>query len=280
MLIGFALLRVKPASYLHLQVNGPLSLKCYIQALEICYIRLCHKAELRTALSTPTPRHPHAPEHQLDASHNSASTRLPPSSTLSSTVSDQHTDKPMEGQSSNPDLTSSLMPEGTGGSCPAEAAAGAPSFAASEADSGEAAAPSDPGSCTEQFGLSQLDYCCMHSPFHKLVRKAFARLTHIDQLRQQNPPAHQATASQNMVSSSNGLCINATAASAGNLLINIRSCHNSNVVLHACCTHHVQASSMRNIIKHAICCAACSIYHSHEAYIPCPLSSLKHTFFC
>ena len=191
-------------SKLHLQVDGPLSLKCYKQALEICYIRLCHKAELRTALSIPTPRHPHAPEYQLDASHDSAH-RLPASNALSTIAGDQHTNQPLQGQAPNADLASSAMPEATGGSSQAgscshaETAAGAPSFAASEAGSETSAAQTGH---TEQFGLDQVDYCCMHSPFHKLVRKAFARLTHIDQLRRQNPKPYQGTASQKQVSAS------------------------------------------------------------------------------
>lgn len=233
-----------------------------MQALEICYIRLCHKAELRTALSVSNPRHPHAPEHQLDASHDPASGRLPPTSALSSTASDpasgklpptsapsstasdQHVVKPVQRQASNPVLASSSMPEATGASSQAEAAAGAPSLAGSQ----EAIAQSDHGRRTELFRLSQFDYCCMHSPFHKLVRKAFARLTHIDQLRQHNPPSYQSTASQKQVSSSKGLCLRAPAVPAGNPLIKMNAylikCACS-VIMHACCTYHVPS------MKHA-----------------------------
>ena len=247
--------------YLHLQVDGPLSLKCYLQALEICYIRLCHKAELRTALSVPNPRHSHAPECHFDAIHDPASSRLPPTITLSCTASDQHADKPMQRQASNPDSTSSLMPEGAGASSQAEAASGAPSLAASEAGSGEAADPSDHGSCAQLFGLSQFEYCCMHSPFHKLVRKAFARLTLIDQLRQQNPPGYQATASQKQVSSSTGLCLRAPARSAGNFFdqdryLSQQKCmqYHHACMLHVPCAEHEACTtslSMQKAVLHA-----------------------------
>ncbi|KAL0024918.1 hypothetical protein WJX77_002506 [Trebouxia sp. C0004] len=56
----------KPAG-LYPKVEGPLSLKCYMRALETCYIRLCHKAELRTAVDRANPRHPHAPQAPFDS---------------------------------------------------------------------------------------------------------------------------------------------------------------------------------------------------------------------
>ena len=260
-----AIHQVKPASYLHLQVDGPLSVKCYIQALEICYIRLCHKAELRTALSIPNPRHPHAPQCQLDASYDPAS-RPHPSSTSSSIVSEQC--KAAQRQASTADLTSCMMPGATGVGSLAEATVGAPLPAASEAASGEAATPGGPVNCTERFGLDQVDYCCMHSPFHKLVRKAFARLSHIDHLRQQNPSSYQTTAPHEQVSSSNVLCLSATAESAGNpllvvqlLISKIVQYRNAcNVVMHACRTYHVPDLIMHNIIKHAKCLVACKVF--------------------
>ncbi|KAL0043896.1 hypothetical protein WJX82_003072 [Trebouxia sp. C0006] len=58
----------KPAG-LYPKVDGPLSLKCYMRALETCYIRLCHKAELRTAVNTANPRHPHAPHVPSESPH-------------------------------------------------------------------------------------------------------------------------------------------------------------------------------------------------------------------
>ena len=189
-----------------MQVDGALSLKCYMQALEVCYIRLCHKAELRAALSNTTPRHPHAPQHHLESSHDPGST-LPPSNAPS--PSDRPADKlSTHRDASGSALSSSTTPAATGASSQAgahlhaEATASAASLTASEATCREAAAPSGPGHCPELFSLSQVDYCCLHSPFHKLVRKAFARMTHIDQLRQQKPP-YQVTASQKQVSSSN-----------------------------------------------------------------------------
>ena len=197
--MGFTLQHANTAYSLRLQVDGALSLKCYMQALEICYIRLCHKAELRTALSNSTPRHPHAPQLHFDASHNPVS-RPPPRNAPS--PDNRPVDKPMtQRDASSSALTSSTTPDDTGVSSQAgahlhaEATASAASLAASKATSGEAAAPSGP----ELFSLSQVDYCCLHSPFHKLVRKAFARLTHIDQLRQKNLP-YQATATQKQVS--------------------------------------------------------------------------------
>lgn len=206
MLMGFSLQHANTACCLLLQVDGALSLKCYMQALQICYIRLCHKAELRTALSDSTPRHPHAPQHHLDASHNPVS-RPPPRNAPS--PDNRPADKPsIQRDASSSALTSSTTPDDTGASSQAgahlhaEATASAASLTASEATSGEAAGPSGRGHCPELFSLSQVDYCCLHSPFHKLVRKAFARMTHIDQMRQQKSP-YQVTASQKQVSSSN-----------------------------------------------------------------------------
>ena len=45
-----------------LQVDGLLSLKCYKQALQRCYIRLCHKAELRKTLDVAKSKHSYAPD--------------------------------------------------------------------------------------------------------------------------------------------------------------------------------------------------------------------------
>lgn len=174
-----------------------------MQALEICYIRLCHKAELCTALANTTPRHPHAPQHHLDSSHAPVR-RQPPSNAPS--PDNRPADKPLtQRDASSSPLSSSTTADATGVSSQggaymhAEAITPAASLTAPEATSGEAAAPSGSGHCPQLFSLSQVDYCCLHSPFHKLVRKAFARMTHIDQLRQQNPP-YQATATQKQVS--------------------------------------------------------------------------------
>ena len=54
----------------------------------------------------------------------------------------------------------------------------------SVATSGEVSYPAPARDTVQQFGLAQFDFCCFHTPFHKLVRKAFARLWHIDNLRQ------------------------------------------------------------------------------------------------
>lgn len=173
-----------------LQVNGPLSLKCCIQAMETCYIRLCHKAELRIALSETSPRHPHSPSFQPGVEHDIPSQLLPRSAS-SCSASARHAAQFGQGQASNPDLICLSAPDASvvgsqADSSPHAEAAAAP-LPASEPTSEEGAAQHGPRSCAAKFGLNQIDYCCMHSPFHKLVRKAFARLTHIDHLRQQTP---------------------------------------------------------------------------------------------
>ncbi|KAL3138589.1 hypothetical protein ABBQ32_006356 [Trebouxia sp. C0010 RCD-2024] len=177
----------KPAG-LYPKVDGPLSLKCYMQALEICYIRLCHKAELRTMLSETSPRHPHAPQPKPGATHDPAS-QMPHAP--GSNASEQSVDMFMQGQASKPGLECLSAPNasvvGLQPESSLHAEAAAVCLPASEAAGEKAAAHSTPHSGVAQFGLNQIDYCCMHSPFHKLVRKAFARLTHIDHLRRQTP---------------------------------------------------------------------------------------------
>ena len=106
----------------------------------------------------------------------------------------------MQGHPSSPDLVFQLSPEPNVSSQAHSASQPEPASAAASTHSAEpclvrAAARAAPHSPTKQFGLSQIDYCCFHSPFHKLVRKAFARLTHIDHLRQASP-SHQSTAAQ------------------------------------------------------------------------------------
>ncbi len=156
------------------QVDGSLSLKCYMRALQICYIRLCHKAELRTAVNTANPRHPHAPHVPSESPH------VQPNPV---TVSPQLECDP---DSSTSDLIFPLSPDPSQAQFlhtdvqPAAASAAA-AGAASLTDS--AAAPH----AAQKVDLSDFNYCCFHSPFHKLVRKAFARLCHIDKLRQQRP---------------------------------------------------------------------------------------------
>jgi len=161
-------------------VDGPLSIKCYMRALETCYIRLCHKAELRTAVNRANPRHPHAPHATSDP---------PDVQPHPLVVSPQPNCDPI---SSTPDLIFHLSPDPSqaqlshADSEPAAASVPA-AGAASLTGSAPAAAPN-----AQNFGLSDLNYCCFHSPFHKLVRKAFARLCHIDKLRQQRPAGTQA----------------------------------------------------------------------------------------
>lgn len=61
------------------------------------------------------------------------------------------------------------------------------------------------------FSLDNIQYCCFHSPFNKLVRKAFAQLQYIDQLRdaqprQQGSHAHvSAAASQRVAGGAAGM---------------------------------------------------------------------------
>lgn len=192
----------KPAG-LFPKVNGPLSLKCCIQAMETCYIRLCHKAELRIALSETSPRHPHSPSFQPGVEHDIPSQLLPRSAS-SCSASARHAAQFGQGQASNPDLICLSAPDASvvgsqADSSPHAEAAAAP-LPASEPTSEEGAAQHGPRSCAAKFGLNQIDYCCMHSPFHKLVRKAFARLTHIDHLRQQTP-SYQAAMGHKQVQS-------------------------------------------------------------------------------
>ncbi|DBA70992.1 TPA: hypothetical protein ACH3X2_011428 [Trebouxia sp. C0005] len=173
----------KPAG-VYPKVDGPLSLKCYMRALETCYIRLCRKAEVRTAVNIANPRHPHAPH---------APTHSPLVQPTALVVNSQPKCDP---NSSTPDLIFPLSPDPSQAqishtdSEPAAASAAA-AGPASLTGSAPAAAPN----AAQNLELSDFDYCCFHSPFHKLVRKAFARLCHIDKLRQQRPPGPQAAGS-------------------------------------------------------------------------------------
>ena len=159
-------------------MDGPLSLKCYMRALETCYIRLCHKAELRTAVNTANPRHPHAPHVPSESPHVQPNPYV---------VSPQLECDP---NSSTSDLIFPLSPDSSHAqSLHADAQPAAASAAAAGAAylTDEAAAPH----AAQELDLSDFNYCCFHSPFHKLVRKAFARLCHIDKLRQQRPAGPQ-----------------------------------------------------------------------------------------
>ena len=177
------------------QVDGPLSLRCYLQALETCYIRLCHKAELCTALDIANPRHPHAPNHVPEAQDGSQGEPTAPDANpkSNSNPGEQIKQHPWRGLPSTPDLMFQLSPEPAHTqSLPDASQPVVPSAAASEAVSLAASASAAGVGSVQQFGLNQIDYCCFHSPFHKLVRKAFARLCHIDKLRQQGSASHVA----------------------------------------------------------------------------------------
>lgn len=166
----------KPAG-LYPKVDGPMSLKCYMRALETCYIRLCHKAELRTAVNRANPRHAHAPHAPIDS---------PNVQTKPLIVSPQLEGDP---NSSTSDLIFPLSPDASQAPYSrADSEIAAAAGAASLTGSALAAAPN----AAQKLDLSDFDYCCFHSPFHKLVRKAFARLCHIDKVRQQRPAGPQA----------------------------------------------------------------------------------------
>lgn len=154
-----------------------MSLKCYMRALETCYIRLCHKAELRTAVNRANPRHAHAPHAPIDSPNVQSKPLI---------VSPQLEGDP---NSSTSDLIFPLSPDAS--QTPysrADSELAAAAGAASLTGSALAAAPN----AAQKLDLSDFDYCCFHSPFHKLVRKAFARLCHIDKVRQQRPAGPQA----------------------------------------------------------------------------------------
>ncbi|DBB00199.1 TPA: hypothetical protein ACH3X1_014031 [Trebouxia sp. C0004] len=169
----------KPAG-LYPKVEGPLSLKCYMRALETCYIRLCHKAELRTAVDRANPRHPHAPQAPFDS---------PGVQPTPFVMTPQPKCDPI---SSTPDLIFPLSPDPSQAQfSPADSEPAAASVAAAGAASLTGSAPAAAPKVKQKLGLSDFDYCCFHSPFHKLVRKAFARLCHIDKLRQQRPAGPQ-----------------------------------------------------------------------------------------
>ena len=167
-----------------------------MQALEKCYIRLCHRAELRSALGVPAPRHPHAPAATLPAAvahaSNSATGTVAEPASVTSISHQRHGHVP--GHSSSPDLMFQLsqdLSSSLRARTPAETESASTAVDVDDS-AGACLAASDLR--TEQgqnyslgsdkrFGLSQIDFCCFHSPFHKMVRKAFARLKHIDHLR-------------------------------------------------------------------------------------------------
>lgn len=216
-----------------------------MQALEICYIRLCHKAELRAMFSEASPRHPHAPRHKPGATHNPASQRPP---APGSNASEQSVDMFMQGQASNPGLDCLSAPSASVvGSQPDSSSHGkaaAVALPASEATWEEAVPQSNPPSGAAQFGLNQIDYCCMHSPFHKLVRKAFARLTHIDHLRRQTP-SYQGAIDQEQVKLQQ---LSARIASVANCMHKVELS-----TLYAQCWHTCEHDARNVYIPHAMC---------------------------
>ena len=256
------------------KVDGALSLKCYLRALHMCYIRLCHKAELQSGAGDTSPRHPHAPpsthfEYPRDdpSQGPAASTQLPThvnigSSAYQGDVESQQTvvSEPSSTQTNTKDghdqksvhhaqlaTQYALQPNTQTNSTPVQAAPqqhhtrssasvvhsqphaatvrqspveqdalvrsqsnpAAPSQAdccnaqagthagqnQQQLQSAEGAAAAGPGRqqsvSPRQFSLGQIQYCCFHSPFNKLVCKAFGQLQHIDQLRSDRRSLHQ-----------------------------------------------------------------------------------------
>lgn len=200
-----------------------------MRALHMCYIKLCHKAELQYGLGATCPRHPYAPPLTLPQTpvdpHSAASPRTEqptlcasnpsttgtsgmrtsmPAATCSSIISNSLTDNTGEAQSQvQPGVDSTLQlshrtpqHELQHAQHSQEQTATADTTAAdpgSQSDSGhehyrtqhattEALHHSMP---SQAFSLDQVQHCCFHSPFNKLVRKAFAQLQHIDELRRE-----------------------------------------------------------------------------------------------
>ena len=240
----------------------------------MCYIRLCHKAELQSGLGDTCPRHPHAPpsthfEYSRDdpSQGAAASTQLPtrvnigssaykgdgePQQTVTSEPSRTHTntkdghghksvrraqhatqyalqpytqtDSSLAEASTQQDNTRSSAsavhsqpdpaiamqsPVEQDAQVRSQSSPAAPSEAkccnaqaetlagqdTQQSQSAEGPAAARSGSqqsvSSRQFSLGQIQYCCFHSPFNKLVRKAFGQLQHIDQLRSERRSLHQ-----------------------------------------------------------------------------------------
>ena len=158
-----------------------------MRALQICYIRLCHKAELRSAAGTIHPRHPHAPLSSPSAasvpadevlcSHVSPKSASDPHLPCKAPESDRHCYKNLDAAAQQ---DTEAQQDTQAGAAPAPEGPGLSSAV-------HDAQPQAQATRSHHFNLDQIQYCCFHSPLNKLVRKAFAQLQHIDNLRRRMP---------------------------------------------------------------------------------------------
>lgn len=140
-------------------MDGKSSLACYLMTLDRCYARLCAKYAQRAAAAASPWQKPN-PSPCPDAKPADAAAAARASERLASAN------------------------QGAPGASP-ERPAGGPALAR-----WSPGPPLPPGAGgAGAFSLAEVDFCVFHSPFNKLVRKAFARLFYADHLRATGPGA-------------------------------------------------------------------------------------------
>jgi len=142
-------------------VDGKSSLACYLMTLDRCYARLCAKYAQRAAAASAGPDAGAAP----GASAADAAAAARASARLAS----------------------------ANRGAPARPPAEAPAEGGRDARRSPGPPPAPPAG-RPGFSLAEVDYCVFHSPFNKLVRKAFARLWYADHLRARRAGAPAAAA--------------------------------------------------------------------------------------
>jgi len=135
------------------QVDGKSSLACYLMTLDRCYARLCAKYAQRAAAASPGPDAGAAPGATAAGAADAAAAARASARLASAN----------RGAPARP---------------PAEAPPGGGRGARRSPGPPPAPPAGQPG-----FSLAEVDFCVFHSPFNKLVRKAFARLWYVDHLR-------------------------------------------------------------------------------------------------
>ena len=139
---------------LHLQVDGKSSLACYLMTLDRCYARLCAKYAQRAAAAVSPRQKPESGSGPVAKPADAAA-----AARASERLASANRGAP------------GLSPERwRGGPELAQGSPGPPP-------------PPSAGGALSTFSLAEVDFCVFHSPFNKLVRKAFARLFYADHLR-------------------------------------------------------------------------------------------------
>ena len=141
-------------------MDGKSSLACYLMTLDRCYARLCAKyAQRAAAAATPWQKPNPSPCPNAKPADAAAAARA--------------SERLASANRGAPGVSPERPP---GGPALARGSPGPPP-------------PLGAGGGAGAFSLAEVDFCVFHSPFNKLVRKAFARLCYADHLRAAGPGA-------------------------------------------------------------------------------------------